>query len=354
MLLACALLAVQIARIPPASGQSVLLDSPGVWTLRDLGYPGTVAPAGGETTLYTDPAAPPHRVYGPIKYVLPGGSAQGPDIWYIIHFHFEIEFEEDTQDGTAEVSAMLNFSTSAPFGTAALIEFNPVMRDGALVVDWNSLGLTDGWQKGTAESRRAEIWFSNYLPNDGVVPGQNSLLFAVKEYEGARVAALHVFDDTSIEVTPLSPPQLSVDVTEGWDPPAKGGDTFEVPYTVTNLGGWPAKEVVTEASYPEELLRLLGDRSVTTPLLDGREGVSGTFKFQALSPGEYDITLKVRGGTGGAYETTVTATITSREDVSKVRFWALVALVLTCSALPLIPFGRLLDDFIGRGLRKRD
>jgi hypothetical protein len=194
--------------------------------------------------------------------------------------------------------------------------------------------------------------FSNYVSNPGVVPGENRLVFTAEEIEGAKIATLHVFDDTSIEVTPLAPAQLSVEVTPGWEPPASGGDTFEVRYTVTNVGGWPAKEVVTEVSYPEDLLRLIGDKSVTTPLLEGGDQAPGAFKFEALSSGKFDITVRAEGRTANMDETTVTATITSSKDVSKAMFWTLVALVLAASALPLIPFGRLLDQFTGRGARE--
>lgn len=350
---ACALLAFQIVQAPSAAGQSVLLDSTGMWTLHDLGYSDIVLPAGGGTSVDA-PSGLPTRLTAPVTYLLPESAAQGPDLWYIVHFHFEIEFQEDTQGGTAEIFTMINFDDSPPFGAGASVQFNPIVRDGSLAVDWNTLGLTDGRQTGTAGSRQIEMRASNYISNGGVVPGENSLVFAVREYEGAKIATLHVFDDTSIEVTPLSPPQLSVEVTPRWEPPAKGGDTFEVPYTVTNVGGWPAKDVVTGVSYPEDLLRLVEENAVTTPLLDGGEQASGAFKFEALSSGQFDITVRVQGQTGNMDETTVTATITSSKDVSKVTFWGLVALVLAASALPLIPFGRLLDSFVGRGAKRPD
>jgi len=352
--LACALLAIQVAQAPPAAGQSVLLDSPGVWTLRDLGYSDIVLPAGGGM-LITSPSGITTRMTAPVTYLLPEGVSQGPDLWYIVHFHFQVELQEDTYGGTDVVSTLINFDLATRgAGAGASVEFKPTVRDGAPVVDWNALGLTDGLQTGTLESRQIEMRASNYISNPGVAPGENRLVFAAQELEGAKVATLRVFDDTSIEVTPLAPPQLSVEVTPGWEPPARGGDTFEVPYTVTNVGGWPAKEIVTGASYPypEDALRLVGNKSVTTPLLDGGQEASGSFQFEALSPGQFDITVRVEGQTGGMDETTVTATITSSKDVSKVRLWGLVALILAVSALPLIPFGRLVDAYVGRGARR--
>jgi len=349
VLLAFAVLAAGAAQAPTAAGQSAVLDGPGVWTLRDLGYSDIVMPAGGGTVI-PSPSGIPLRTTEPVTYLLPDGAAQGPDIWYLMHFHFEIEFQEDTQGGSAEVATMINFDGSPSFGTSAAIEFMPVVRNGALTVDWDALGLTDGRQTGSSESGRVEMQFSNYLSNAGVRPGENSILFVLREYEGVKVAALHVFDDTSIEVSPLSPPELAVDVAAGWEPPARGGETFEVPYTVRNVGGWPAKDVVAEVSYPEDGLWLLGAPTVTTLLLEGGEETSGNFKFRALSRGAYDITLSVGGRTGGNDQTTVTATITSPAD-DPARRWGLVALVVGLSALPIIPFGRLLDSFTGRGVR---
>ena len=343
LVVACALLALAVVQAPAAAGQPVLLDSPRIWTLRDLGYSDIFMPAGAGTAVYTNPQMPPHRYTDPVNYLLPDGAAQGPDVWYVIHFHFEIEFQEDTGEGEVTVYAMPNYHA------VAMIDFSPVRRDGSLTVDWNSLGVTVGWQHGTSDSRRVEMQFSNYFPNDGVVPGENALLFSVEEREGAKVAMLHVFDDTGIEVTPLSPPELGLEVdTDAGGPPADAGDTFEVPYTVRNLGGWPAKDVVTEVSYPEDALRLLGERSATTPLIDGSQEISASFAFEALSDGAHDIVLNVHGRTGGSASTAVTVTITVGERVSKVRLGLLVALVVSLSALPLVPYEKLRGLIRGR------
>jgi len=341
--LACLLLALAIAQAPAAAGQPVLLDSPRIWTLRDLGYSDIFMPAGAGTVVYPDPQVTPYRYTDPVKYLLPDGAAQGPDTWYVIHFHFEIEFEEAPEDLRTTVYAMPNYQA------VAMIDFTAVKGDDSPTVEWISLSMTDGGQKGTSDSRRIEMQFSNYFPNAGVVPGENSLLFAVKEREGAKVAMLHVFDDTSIEVTPLSPPELGLEVDMAAAGPAgDAGDTFEVPYTVRNVGGWPTKDVVTEVSYPEDALRLLGERSVTTPLLDGAQEVSGSFQFEALSTGPHDIILDAHSKTGGTARMAVTVTITADAGVSKVRLGLLVALVVGLSALPLLPYEKILARIRGR------
>ncbi|MGQ9571813.1 MAG: hypothetical protein ACUVV3_01275 [Dehalococcoidia bacterium] len=341
--LACALLTVQIAQMPAAAGQPVLLDSPGVWTLRDLGYSDIFMPAGAGTLVYTNPQFPPYRYTAPVEYLLPDGAAQGPDIWYVIHFHFEIEFAEDTGDGEVSVYAQPNKAI------AAAIDFTAIRGDDSQRVEWQTLSLTEGYQRGASNSRRVEIRLSDYFTNDGVVPGENSLLFSVQEWDEARVAMLHVFDDTAIEVTPRSPPELEVEVdTETWRPAADTGDTFEVPYVVRNRGGWPAKDVVTEVSYPQDSLRLLGEQRVTTPLIDGWQEVSGSFRFQALAPGTYDIVLAVDGAPTGPGNVAVTVTITRSEAVSKVRLALLVAAIVALSALPLLPYGKILAIMRGR------
>jgi hypothetical protein len=62
-------------------------------TLEQLGY-NDMTLAGGEEV--STPA---------IVYSLPGDATQGLDTWYLINFHFLVEFEEDTGGGFCDVRA---------------------------------------------------------------------------------------------------------------------------------------------------------------------------------------------------------------------------------------------------------
>lgn len=312
----------------------VLVDSPGIYTLGDLGYSDVYLEAGGGRTRQW-----PHALYRyspSVEFALPSGAAQGPDLWYVLHLHFEIELQEDTGDGG--VMVMTEVNSNPP----AMIQFSVNRLGAAPRMSWNTTGMVDGLQEGTTDSLRMEMRFSNFIPNAAIRPGRGVMEWAVADHDDARFARLHIFDDTSIEVTSLSPAKLGIapDV-EQWRPPAKLNEEFEVPYTIRNVGGWPAKEVVTEVSYPEDTISLIGDRSVTIPALAGGEEVSGSFRFRASSAGAHEISLLVTGKTGGADKVVVTVTISEGTGVSKVRFWLLVMLVVGLSALPLLPFRRL-------------
>ncbi|MDI6872309.1 MAG: CARDB domain-containing protein [Bacillota bacterium] len=336
------ILLLPVACFSAQAQSDVILDSFGVWTLKDLGYSEIFLPYGEGIQLFKTP--PYARLASAVKYVLPEGVSQGPETWYIIHYHFEVEFDPQTPDGKLTVLA----NTNGPMA-AAMIRFYASYENGALVINWKSLGLVDGWQEGTSVSGKVEVNFSNYLPNDGVKPGDNHLFFVIKEEGDIKASMFHVFDDTSIEVTPLAPPSLSIEA-EGWHPPVGPGDTFEVDYTVKNTGGWPARDVITRVSFPEDSLQLIGEPTTTMPPIDGSASQQGKFTFKVLSPGTHSIRVDVDSGTGGHDAIELIATIDTEvaNNVSRARFWLLLGLVFALSALPLVPFGKLLDFVRGR------
>lgn len=230
----------------------------------------------------------------------------------------------------------------------ALVVFNTSRPNDSLRIGWETLGLPEGRQRGTSDSRRVELWFSNYLSDRAVVPGRNIVEFAITEYGDARFARLHVFNDTSIEVTKLSPPELEIepDIDE-WHAPADVSQPFEVPYVIRNVGGWPAKDIVVEVTHPNDVLRLLGEPSVPTALLEGGQEVRGSFKFEASSTGAHEISLRVYGRTGGMDEALITVSVGSAGGVSKARYWLLVALVIGVSTLPLMPLNKVVAIITG-------
>lgn len=327
----------QSAPAVAAGGSAPLLDEVGKYTLHDLGYADITLRAGDPGMIGVLPGSPPKR-YAPVRveYRLPEDAAQGPDVWYVLHFHFEVQFAEETEGGRATVYADPNR------WTAAIVNLVPTAESGSLRVDWSGRGLTEGLQTGTAYSNRVDVRFSNYLPNGGVLPGVNHLSFSVRDRDGITTEIFRVFDDTTIEVTPLAPPNL---VMEGGQIVRDEGDpeTVQVLYSVGNAGGWPAKDVATEVSYDADSLLLVGEPSATIPVIEGSESVDGSFTFEVMSPGLHRVSLSTHTQGGGSVGATVTFIGgAGEESVPKWRFWALWGGVVVASMLPFVPYRRLL------------
>jgi len=163
-----------------------------VATLEQLGY-GDLALAGGEE------AETPV-----IEFTLPDGATQGPDTWYIINFHFLIEFEADTGGGFCNVRAKPG--ASVQFETLRVND-SPYIR-------------IPGNEPISSTSIRMEVRYYNYMPESGIRPGENEMAFSFKEYQGARVKSVTVYSNTAIETTALSPrsAEASSPAPEGYEP----------------------------------------------------------------------------------------------------------------------------------------
>jgi hypothetical protein len=320
--------------------EPVLIDSPGLWTLHDLGYEDVwLEASGGRIEVLPDAT---YRYAPPVEYLLPNDAAQGPDLWYALHLHFELELAEDSGEGKVEVMARVNGRLPA------LVVFNTSRENHASNVNWFTTGMMEGAQEGTSKSTRIELVYSDYLSYPAVVPNLNMMEFAITEDGEAKFARLRVFADTSIEITELAPPELKLEPNvDEWNPAADVGKVFDVPFTIKNVGGWPATEVITELTYPSDKLQLLGEPVFRTPSLKGEEEVASSFKFQAFSSGAHRISFRLYGRTGGIDEATLTITVRSYGEVSKARYFMLVALVISLSTLPFVPFGKIAAFLMG-------
>jgi hypothetical protein len=257
----------------PASGdEPVLIDSFGVWTLRQLGATDMLFPVDGD---FQAPL---------VSYRLPSGASQGPDTWYMIHLHFQIEFAEDSADGG---SAYVSASTNAY--ACAQIEFKTARANDALTVTWSSAGLLNETEE-ISSSPLIEVPFSNYLQTSGVRPGCNILTLQLEQYEGAKVKSLRVFDDSGIEYTPLAPPGLELGLTLPEDRVGlRVGDTFSIKYELANHGGPPVTDVSVGAIYPEEAFEVVDENPQHFSSIDGKS--TGSFTFKAIAEGTYRIVI---------------------------------------------------------------
>jgi hypothetical protein len=145
-----------------------------VMTLEQLGY-SDLELAGGEEV--ESPA---------IEYTLPDDATQGPDTWYIVNFHFLIEFEEDTGGGFCDVRAK----------PGASVQFETQKVNDAPFIRVGGQSVT---------STRVEVHYYNYMGLNDVKPGKNEMTFKYKEYDSAKVKSVTVYKDTDITVTATAP-----------------------------------------------------------------------------------------------------------------------------------------------------
>jgi len=271
-----ALLAAGLALLLVTTGSAaadedlVLVDSFGVWTLEKLGYGDLTLPVDGETAEVS------------IRYALAPGAAQGPDGWYLIRLHLNIEVADNSGQGSAIVSALTNDRASAQ------IRFDVDGEGESFSMTWDSVDLLNGYIEEATASHDVEVRFSNYLPFAGVGPGQNVLTFKLEQFRDIRISSIRVLDDSGIEYTPLSPPKLELNPTLP-DNRVKLGDVFEIGYELKNVGDRPANDVAVGVIYPREGFTLIGDTPHSFPSITG--SVAGAFTMQAIGEGTFEIVL---------------------------------------------------------------
>lgn len=158
------------------------IDRSVVVTLGGLGYPDLIL-LGGDAS-----SAPS------VEFRLPDDATQGPDIWYIIHLHFLIEFDDDTGDGYCSVTAGANqwAWASVDFDTL-IVDDSPFIR---------VLGQS-------STSTRMEVRYYNYPPIMAIKPGKNVMTFKLEESGRAKVKSLQICNDTGIESTTVPPSPFS-------------------------------------------------------------------------------------------------------------------------------------------------
>jgi hypothetical protein len=155
-----------------------------VMTLGQLGYPNLTL-AGGEES-----EAPS------VEYLLPEDATQGPDIWYIVHFHFLIEFDESTGGGFGSVVAK---------GASASVQLETLRVN-------DSPYIRISGEPATSTSIRMEVRYYNYMSLRSVKPGKNEMTFSYKESQGTKIKSVTIFNDTGIESTTVPPSEYQTEL----------------------------------------------------------------------------------------------------------------------------------------------
>jgi hypothetical protein len=255
----------------------VTIDSPGMWTLDQLGYSNINFACQNEIESVD------------VHYILPETATQGPDVWYLVHLDLLAQFNEESDNGQVYVTALINGYASAS------VEFSLTRSADSLAVDWNTVDLINGLKKYSSLSNSADISFSNYIQVAGIDPGLGVLTFRVERSEGVKLKNLSILDTSGIQVSENPLPKLQLSVVP---PPmnVKVGNSFNVAFQVSNVGGMPALDVSIQAIYPSEALQVIGENPlfVNPPQTE----LSGEFEFEVLQPGQHEIFLKVNTASG--------------------------------------------------------
>lgn len=141
-----------------------------------------------------------------------------------------------------------------------------------------------------------EVVFDNFLQAGGVVPGVNTLSAGVEASEEVRVRRVTVFEDSGVEATRRSPPQVSLEVAEP-ELRLQAGDVSPLRFTVTNRGGYPVKVSVVNAVVAGDSVQVRGEDSWRFPTVES--AAEGVLYVEALRPGPFEVTVSVSGATGG-------------------------------------------------------
>ena len=273
---------VVLAVISSTPGKLVTINSYGRWSLQQLGSSKTTLSGNGTRVV--------------AAYLLPRDAAQGPDGWYQLWFHFQIELDRDSGPGMIYVSASTNDRT------AAQIQFETIRMDDLLLTHWNTLDLIQGEKDYFTASPTIEVYFNNYLQDQGVIPGENTLSISLESNGDAKVKDLIVFEDSGIEYTPLGPPRLKMQVSLP-NRRAAVGDVFIIGFTLANSGGYPAKAVTVRAIYPQAAMRMQSEESKHFEAIDAE--AKGEFSLEALQAGDFEIILLTNGDSGGRLATKI-------------------------------------------------
>ncbi|MGD0274101.1 MAG: hypothetical protein ABSB96_10280 [Gaiellaceae bacterium] len=170
-----------------------------------------------------------------VIYKLPRYAHEGGASWWVLHLHLVI----DTNPRSASGSAALISAGINQVG-AAYIRLNSTRRNGHDVILVTEDGTLDGVVRHVVRGTHIDIWYSNYIPIPGVLPGRNELAFMVEQKNLVRTLA--IMPDSSIEHTRLAPAQINLSERLSRTHIAVG-ELVRAQATIRNIGGRTANRV---------------------------------------------------------------------------------------------------------------
>ncbi|MFN2469760.1 MAG: hypothetical protein ABR583_02005 [Gaiellaceae bacterium] len=128
-----------------------------------------------------------------------------------------------------------------------------------LSVRTSTLDLIEGRLVRTTRGREVEVRHANYMQDRGVSAGEASFTVQVRTFYGARVESLRIFSDSGLELTPLGPGRMMLDVHAPRG--VRRGTTFAIRFLLRRVGGRSLRQVTLTPDVSQcDNARLLGPR----------------------------------------------------------------------------------------------
>lgn len=250
------------------------IDAFGHWTLARLALPALDLPTARA------------RARVSVAYRLPATAQQGPANWYLLNLHFRLTLARRSRPGVVYLYGDTNGRESAQikFGTYR-------DRAGVLRTVWSSGDYIRGDVVHRTRSRTIEGRFENYLQFKGVRPGRNVLTISLERYGRVRVESLHIFRDSGITYSPVSPAKLRLHLALP-KKKVRAGETFAIPFRITNHGDRAAHQIVMGAKFPPGALARIDHTRARFPTLN--TAVSGKLRFRARHAGTFRLAVFVQ------------------------------------------------------------
>jgi hypothetical protein len=270
---------LMLLTLPRAEAEEVdLIDTLGQTTLADLGVGDVVL------TEFTEQSV----AVG--EYYLQDDSTQGPEVWYRLWMHARLSLSEASGNGTAYVSAFTNDRSVAQIRLQTMH-----FADNWLIM-WDTLDLHTGSKLHFTMSPDIELEFRNYLQDSGVIPGLNTLSVGFSATDEVQLNSITLHDDSAIERTKESPPQLVLKVDLPRDD-VEVGDIVSLSVNVRNTGVLAARNVTVAVAHPGNSMIVHGGETKYFPTLLNKEDI--TFDLEWTEPGKHEFDIYVQSGSGG-------------------------------------------------------
>ena len=237
------------------------IERTGVVTLAAVGYSDLVLVGEGKSDISS------------VEYQLPDDATQGPDTWYIINFHFLVEFDEVSGNGFGSVSA--SPGASVQFETLRVND-SPLIRVGGQ----------------SSTSTRMDVRYFNYLTYSGVKPGKNVMTFKFREDQVTKIKSVVILKDTGLESTTVPPSKYDEQQKLTQEEQAKAKEIAFSDSRVQELAA--GKEYAVRITRANGLVRVAGEPPDDD--IEVRLVFAGTYMIEDVQASALDIFVDLNEG----------------------------------------------------------
>ena len=183
-----------------------------------------------------------------ISIPLPEGAQQGPEDWWLLYTHFNVEFDPTSGPGIVWISAGTNDRIAVQLKIIVLDPGSGYLASRVELLNGPSLVFTLNPEQ--------TYHVANYLQIGGVQPGQVDLEFHLRKTGDVRVDRLTFLNDSSVIRIPVGPPKLEIDATFPKEEIVLGSE-FPLDIHLSSFR-WPVKFQIVrlpqeiDATFPKE------------------------------------------------------------------------------------------------------